>query len=264
MRQRTQSAVLIALALVTAAWSPLPAKAHDGQLHHVNDQMRQAAEEFLSALTPELQAQVRFPFDGVQRTNWHYVPMERVGVPFKAMSLEQRRAARKLMRSVLSDKGYLKATTIMSLEQVLRAMEAGRDGVDSIRDPEKYWFALFGDPAGDEPWGWRVEGHHLSLNFTSEDGVVASFAPLFLGANPAEVRVGPRSGLRALGSEEDAARELMASFTDQQRERVLITEEAPREVLTVPGAPIDLGAPAGLALREMTAEQQQLLKALVR
>ncbi|TWT36507.1 hypothetical protein KOR34_14130 [Posidoniimonas corsicana] len=258
-------ATLVGLCLIGVA------RAHE-HAHHdapstqleVNEQMRQAAIDFLAALPPETRGQTTFPFDSAERTGWNFVPMERSGTPLKAMTLEQRRAARRLMRSALSDKGYLKATTIMSLEQVLRLIEADRENVEGIRDQEKYWFGVFGDPAGEGPWGWRVEGHHLSLNFTSDGRLVVSATPLFLGANPHEVRVGPRIGLRALGEEEDNARQLMASLSEEQRDKVIIQPAAPRDVHTLPGAPIDLGAPAGLALADMTPKQQTLLKTLVR
>jgi len=229
----------------------------------VGTQMQAAAEVFLDSLSPELREQASFEFDDKQRTDWHFIPKDRLGVSFGEMNLDQRRAARKLMRSVLSDKGYLKATTIMSLERVLRLMEADRENVSEIRNPENYWFAIYGDPAGEKPWGWRVEGHHLSLNFTSVDGVVAGTTPLFLGANPAEVRVGPRVGLRVLGDEEDQARALMATLDEAQRQQTIISSQAPGDVLTVPGEPIDIGAPKGLAASEMTEQQQIMLTDMV-
>ena len=115
----------------------------------------------------------------------------------------------------------------------------------------------------DQPWGWRVEGHHLSLNFTSADGVVAGTAPIFLGSNPAEVRVGSHMGLRALGDEEDQARKLMSLFTPKQRKQVILDTKAPRDVLTVPGQPIDAAKPEGLVAAEMTKHQRNVLRQMV-
>lgn len=246
----------MAISVVGASAKELPART-------VDTQMQTAAVAFLDSLTPELRGQATFAFDDKQRTDWHFVPKDRAGVSFREMTLQQRRAARKLMRSVLSEKGYFKATTIMSLERVLRTMEADRENVSEIRHPEKYWFAIFGDPNGQEPWSWRVEGHHLSLNFTSVDGVVQGTTPLFLGANPAEVRVGPRAGLRVLGDEEDQARELIAALDDSQRKQAIISSQAPADVLTVPGEPLDIGAPQGLAAAEMSESQQHLLTGMV-
>ncbi|TWT75566.1 hypothetical protein Pla123a_30760 [Posidoniimonas polymericola] len=263
MHQFLSNLLLLFLALSWVALTPDRTSAHEAAQHQVNEEMRDAAVEFLSTLPDEQRQAATFAFDGPQRTDWQFVPMERVGLPLRDMTLEQRRAARKLMRSVLSDQGYLKATTIMSLERVLRLIEADREDVENIRNPEKYWFAVYGEPDADRPWGWRVEGHHLSLNLTSDGQLVVSTAPLFLGANPHEVRVGPRLGLRALGGEEDRFRALMGLFSEEQRRQASIASEAPRDVATVPGAPIDLGKPAGLPYSQMTPAQQSGLTEVV-
>lgn len=250
----------LTLGLVSAArWL----SAHEHHQQSAHDQMRQAAVAFLESLGPDLRDQVTFDFDAPLRTDWHYVPKERKGVDFKDMNIQQRCAAHELLRTALSDKGYLKVNAIMALEAVLRELEADRENVDSIRDPEKYWFALFGRPNAEEPWGWRLEGHHLSLNFTSADGLLIATAPLFMGANPAEVRTGPQAGLRVLGDEIDRARELMDAFSDEQRQQAVIDSQAPADVLTVPGASLDLGTPEGVAGGEMTDEQRALLEQMV-
>jgi hypothetical protein len=179
------------------------------------------------------------------------------------MNVEQRRAAYTLLRTALSSQGFLKATTIMSLEGVLRELEADRPDVEQIRDPEKYWFSVFGDPAADAPWGWRVEGHHLSLNFSSATGKVIATTPSFYGANPAEVRHGPRAGLRVLANEEDLARAIMTAASPEQRQRALLSADAPNDIITAPGNSIDLGKPAGLAAADMSNVQKTLLRRLL-
>ncbi|MCA9187558.1 MAG: DUF3500 domain-containing protein, partial [Planctomycetales bacterium] len=196
-------------------------------------QMVSAANEFLDTLTPELKQQITFKFDGPERTDWHFIPKDRTGVKLKDLSLEQRRAAHHLLHTTLSSAGYLKATSIMNLENVLRLLESDQADVNQRRDPEKYWLAIYGTPSTDQPWGWRIEGHHLSLNFSTVEGIVAS-TPLFLGANPAEVRVGPSTGLRVLGEEEDMARGLLAMLNEEQRQQATIATEAPKDVITAP------------------------------
>jgi len=255
-------------AIVCWLCSSATVQAKEGKGIKIHTEMRQAAIDFLASLDDQLREQSTFDFRGPERTDWHFVPKQRAGVSFKEMNLQQRRAAHVLLRSALSDKGYLKATTVMSLEQVLRRLEADRENVEEIRDPEKYWFAIFGDPAkdgsaGGGPWGWRVEGHHLSLNFTSDDGVVVGTAPLFFGSNPSEVRIGPKMGLRVLGREEDLARALMAALTPEQQAKAIISTQAPAEVLTAPGQPIDIGAPAGISAADLTKRQRQLLRQMV-
>jgi hypothetical protein len=237
---------------------------HAAELTAAQRDVRDAAVAFVKTLDEPARGKALFQYSDAERLDWHFIPRERNGLTLKEMSLEQRRAAHDLLRATLSEKGYLKATTIMSLEQVLRVLEQASPDAEQRRDQERYWFSVFGDPAGDKPWGWRVEGHHLSLNFSSIVGHPIASQPLFLGANPAEVRSGPRAGLRALGQEEDLARELMHMLEGDQRQTAMIATEAPADVLTVPGAKIDLGAPAGIAASAMNKEQRQLLMKIVR
>ncbi|GAB5519091.1 MAG: DUF3500 domain-containing protein [Rhodothermales bacterium] len=190
--------------------------------------MDAAALAFLATLGEAAQAQVAFPFEDVERFNWHYVPRARKGLPLKAMTLEQRRAAHALMRTVLTDVGYQKATHIMQLEAVLAEME--NDPVR--RDPENYFFSIFGSPADGQPWGWRLEGHHLSLNFSSVTGELTSASPAFFGSNPAEVRTGAYAGLRVLGAEEDAGRAFMLSLTEAQQAQALLDPVAYPEIVS--------------------------------
>lgn len=225
--------------------------------------MRAAVLAWRKALGPELTAKATFDFDGKERTDWQFVPMDRVGVKWDDMNLAQRRAAHSLLRTTLSSQGYFKASTIMSLEQELRRIEADQPGVNERRNPEKYWFALFGDPASDEPWGWRIEGHHLSLNFSSVTGQVVSVTPAFFGTNPAELRDGPRAGLRVLGAEEDLGRELITSCSPEQRREAVIAVAAPGDVIALPGLEIKFGEPEGLSAADMTDEQQALFRKLL-
>lgn len=238
---------------------PSEARGHKGEHDVPHHELADATEQLLTSLSPELRAKATFAFDGAERTDWHFIPKDRVGVSLKEMSWQQRRAAHRLLRTALSNKGYLKATTIMSLEQVLRVLENDA----ARRDQEKYWFSVFGKPGHEKPWGWRIEGHHLSINFSSVSGVIAASTPLFLGSNPAEIRSGPRAGLRVLSAEEDLARALVESLDEGQRAKALIATEAPRDVITAPGAKIDLGDPAGLAHSEMTTQQREGLWRLI-
>lgn len=237
--------------------------AHEPPVVVDNEAMRQAVLAWRKSLGEELTEKAAFDFDGHERTDWHFVPKERVGVKWDDMNLEQRRAAHNLLQTALSNQGYFKAMTIMSLDQDLRRIEANRPNVNRIRDPEKYWFAMFGDPESEEPWGWRIEGHHLSLNFSSVTGQVVSVTPAFFGSNPAELRDGPRAGLRVLGVEEDLARELINSCTAEQLKEAIILDAAPEEIITQPGIEIKFAEPDGLSAADMTEPQQKLLRKLL-
>jgi len=141
-----------------------------------------AGQKFLASLRQEQRAQATIPFEDQERLNWHYIPRERKGVPFKILTPPQHNAADSLLESSLSDEGLRKARAIRQLEDVLRA-----EGGGSIRDPDLYYVSIFGTPADKSEWGWRMEGHHLSLNFTLRNSHVVSTTPFFFGANPATV-----------------------------------------------------------------------------
>src|SRR5512132_509680 len=211
--------------------------------------MADAANRFLHSLTPEQRAKATFPFDNDQRFNYKYVPIERTGLPLREMTSHQKHLASALLSAGLSQQGFIKAVTIMSLEDVLRIMEKD-DG--ERRNPEKYYFSIFGQPGEDSTWGYRVEGHHLSQNFTVVRGKVVD-APSFFGDNPAEVREGPRAGLRVLAAEEDLARDLVESLTAEQKKVAIVAPEAYKDILTMASRKAALeGQPSGLSAAKMT------------
>ncbi len=226
--------------------------------------MRDAAAAFLASLDDGLRAKAQFAFAAKERTEWNFVPGSYPGVVLGELSLPQRRAAHALLRSALSARGYLKVTSIFALDLVLRQMAEERGGKAPHRDPERYAFAVFGTPSAESPWGWRVQGHHVSIHFTAATREVVAVTPAFLGANPAEVREGPSAGLRVLAAEEDLARALLTSLAPELRARAVIEEEAPADVILGPGRRADLlGAPKGLPGSAMDASQCATLALLL-
>src|SRR4029078_527839 len=180
--------------------------------------MLKTATTFVDSLSPEQKAKAMFPFDGEERERWHFIPNEmfpRKGLMIKDMNEQQRRFAHDLLRSGLSARGYVKVTAIMHLEDILKVTE--NNGGRFARHKEEYLFSIFGTPAAKGRWGWRVEGHHVSLRFAIVDGAMSdtvSSSPMFLGSNPAEVRDGEKKGTRVLSDEEDAARALLTALPD--------------------------------------------------
>src|SRR5438445_1768801 len=164
-----------------------------------------AAQRFLDSLSSDEQRKTAmYEFDSKERTNWHFVPLQdkmrrptRKGLPLQDMTPEQKRAAIDLLAASTSNLGKEQAVTIMGLEAILRQQESkgGKPGA-MVRDPEWYFFTMFGAPSKTGKWGWRVEGHHLSLNFTMDGAEVVSATPAFHGANPATVIAGPKKGHR--------------------------------------------------------------------
>jgi hypothetical protein len=225
---------------------------------HLAEEMTAAAKNFLAALDEEQRAEAQLEFENEAREDWHFVPRRRAGLELKQMRADQRQLAHLLLNSALSHRGYFKAVTIMTLEQILREMEES-----DWRDPELYYVAIFGEPGG-ERWGWRVEGHHLSVNLTLAGGKVIAQTPSFLGSNPAEVKQGPREGLKVLAGEEDLARELVKSLIEEQREKAVIENRAPRDIITGADRKVDPLEPLGIGYADLNATQQGLLRDLVR
>jgi hypothetical protein len=236
--------------------------------------MSDAATRLLGSLTTEQRQQASFAFDGDERLHWHFIPTEmfpRKGLLIRSMTEPQRTLARDLLKAGLSQRGYLTATSIMDLETVLKALEAAQraagpqppTGTALERDPEKYFFSVFGTPSAKNTWGWRVEGHHVSLHFTVVNGSLVASSPSFFGSNPAEVREGPKKGLRILGAEEDAARALLQSLDAAQRAKAIINTTAPGDMVTMATVDINPLSPSGLDAGAMSAAQRDLLMKLL-
>jgi hypothetical protein len=221
--------------------------------------MAGAAIAFLAALPTDSRGRATFAFDHKERLNWGYVPRGREGIPLKEMPQPARAAAHDLMKVSLSAVGYGKAVNVIRLEEVLRQTETFGS---LLRDPEKYYVTVFGTP-GPTPWGWRLEGHHLSLNFTVAPGKPIAVTPAFMGANPADVRAGSLKGLRTLGAEQDLGRTLALSLDPGQQRRMLIGDRSLGDIVSGPSRREGLGAPAGLPLADMTGDQRALAIRLV-
>jgi hypothetical protein len=226
--------------------------------------MTTAATQFLAGLTPEQRQQATFALDTEERVRWNFIPTNmfpRKGVPIKEMTEPQRKLAHELLKAGLGQRGYMTTTSIMELETILHAIEnsGGRVGKQT-RDPELYFFTVFGTPSPKTPWGWRVEGHHVSLHFSVSNNTAVASTPAFFGTNPAEVREeGPKKGLRILGPMEDTARALLATFDEAQRKTATIADVAPTEIVTTTTVKIDPLSPVGIAAADLKPAQRDLL-----
>ncbi len=248
MINRLQSRLLTALLALTPVFSWAAA----------SDEMAAAATAWLQSLDPAQRSQAVFAVGDSERENWHFVPIARKGMKLGDMTDAQRALARQLLAAGLSQRGQLQVEAIIALENVLFAISGS-----ARRDAKLYYFTIFGTPGSPAPWGWRVEGHHLSVNFTLADGRISA-TPLFFGANPAEVRIEhAQKGKRVLAAEEDLGRALVKSFDGTQLRTVLIAERAPDETVTGNSRQAQPLEPKGLAYDRMTPDQQAQLRALV-
>jgi hypothetical protein len=221
--------------------------------------MRASMERLLAGLPPALRAQATKPFDDRDRVDWHYTPRSRNGISLKEIDLKNREAVHALLRTALSAAGHRRVTNIIELELVLREIEA----LGFSRDPERYHLTVYGSPDAQRRWGWRFEGHHLSLNFTLAGDKAVVDTPSFFGANPATVPRGARKGLRALGEEHDAGWAVLESLGDAQRGEAIFESRTYGDIVTGNrdrAEPLDT---AGIPAAKLDDKQRTLLWKLV-
>jgi len=255
--------------------------------------LAKAAKDYLETLAGEQRERTQFAFpEDEARRDWAYFPRAHAGLPLHDMERAQQKAAHGLISAGLSLMAYGKVTSIIGLESVLNLLEGGR--MDAFRDPGRYFVSVFGEPGADS-WGYRIEGHHVCLNYTIVGGEVVSMTPNFLGANPANVRHRDFDVVRPCAEEEDLGREMLKSLDEKQRAAAVLSTVAPPDLVlanapSIPDAcePGAVGSapqiglrvedmpedsrtavafrrdtPRGLAGQNMTAGQRELLERLV-
>jgi hypothetical protein len=215
------------------------------------------ARAFIDTLDREQRQRAVLPFDGDDRTLWRYTPANRQGVSWKDLSPEQSKAAHDLIKAVLSDLGYRRTQDVRTIEQVLSEIENS-----ARRDKDNYLFTFFDMPTTAGKWGWRYEGHHVSLNFTYEGSRLVASTPQFFGSNPAEVPIGDHKGMRMLAKEEDLAIAFLATLSSEQKKQALLADRAPNEIFTAESRTATRQE-GGIAYSALTADQQADLRDLV-
>ena len=225
--------------------------------------MVQAANKFIGSLDASKKSQLVYPFDTDERFNFHFFPKSRKGISLSELTREERESVFQLVRASVSEQGAKKIKDIIELEGVLRDLE-GRSADDGYRDPGKYYITIFGTPGEKTIWGWRLEGHHLSFNFSARDNKIVSGTPAFLGANPAIVQQGPKKGMQVLKEETEMGYLLLNSFSKDQLAKAVIHDVAPSEIITFVDRKASIENPAGIRYAEMNELQRQQLLQLIR
>lgn len=226
--------------------------------------MADAAAKFLATLSAEQKEKAAFAFDSKERTKWYFTPQQagkkatRKGLPLEEMKAGQKKLVLALLQAGTSATGARQATTIMALESILNALEKGKG---PVRNPEWYFVSIFGTPSETNQWGWRIEGHHLSLNYTMAGGKVVSATPAFFGANPAIVKTGPKAGLETLPEAETLARELFLSLDAGQKKLAQRDKQFPEPKEATVFAQV--GQPQGVRAEQLHKKQRELLVRLV-
>jgi hypothetical protein len=261
-RLRLVFAAAAVLSMVVAAGT-LTARLRNGAA----DTMALAATAWLDTLDAEQRALANKDFGDTSRVGWHFIPKnDRKGVQLRDMTEAQQAAARRLLRSALSELGYAKSTTIMQLEGILNVHEAGKGA--NLRDPLRYYFTIFGTPAEQGSWGLSIEGHHLSFNFTVRDGQLVDTTPQFMGANPAVVKGDlpdlPKKGTRVLRDEEQLAFELVNSLDAAGKAKAVLAEESLKEIRAAGEPQSPLAPLVGIRYAELPKKARSLLEQLVK
>ncbi len=218
--------------------------------------LSQKAKDFLATLSPELKLQAVFPLKHEERFNFNFVPLKRKGPTFRDFNATQKTAALELLKASLSAQGFKKATDIIELEKALIIIE--KQAPDSrYRDPLNYHFCIFGTPSADKAWGWKFEGHHISVNFVSNEGRIVSSTPSFFGSNPGIVNIEDQKGKQALKLESELALLLVNALSEEQLKTARVSEEAPKEIITGNSRKASNIEPRGISFNALDNDQKK-------
>lgn len=240
-------------------------------------EIRQAASAFIGTLDKMHRSAALLSFTDSFRTTWNNLPVglrSRSGISVGNMNDEQRLLFHRLLSVSLSSQGYLKATSIMQLDNLLDRFydtlyfrKALPDSIHGfvktlLWSTRNYFLSFFGEPT-DAIWGYKVEGHHLSVNFTFR-GDQISVTPMFVGTDPAEYMTTEYAGLRVLGQEEDLGLKLIALLTPAQQKKAIMDTAVPGDIITAAESGKRLVNKWGLRAAEMTAQQKAVLQYMIR
>jgi len=261
--------VAVALLSMASAHNPVQRPSNAIDSPEVARELFVTAKRFLDAIDPDVKARrvkTQYLFQDAERGNFHFFPIPRRGVPLKNLNEGQRQLAYALMSVALSHTGNQKALAIMSLGDYLRETD---ETPNVYRDSDQYYFTIFGNPAPEGTWAYRVEGFHLSLNVTVVEGRWISVTPSFFGVIPATVPDGPRKGLQVLKNETELGRALARSFNAEQQKIGFgkipdFLTETVGGLTTGNQRKIERSKPRGLVFSTMTTSQREILMKLVR
>ncbi|MRH98918.1 DUF3500 domain-containing protein [Kriegella sp. EG-1] len=229
--------------------------------------LAQKANLFIASLNDDLKTKAIFSLDDDERYNMKYIPISRKGPRFHDFNEKQKAAAIDLLKSSLSEEGYRKSKDIMSLEKVLRVIEDDDNDLmpdgKPRRDPLNYHFLIFGDPASGNPWGWKFEGHHLSLNFTSLEGKITSATPIFFGTNPGLIKITGHKEKEVLKKETSLSFKLVNSLSSAQLKKAKFADIAPEEIITTTIRKVENFEQKGIFYNEFTATQKDIFNELL-
>jgi hypothetical protein len=242
-----------------------------------DSEITSAVKAFAEGLTEQERAAASLPFDDPGRVSWTNLPVgmvKRPGIQFGTLSTASRKRVHLILTTLLSSQGYLKVTSLMNMDDILNTLYEKAYAEKKVDEEtyrmtqgldwglENYFVSLWGQPGKEAPWGFKFEGHHISINCSS-DGSHIAVTPLFLGDDQAEVTETRYSGLRVMSKEEDYAFRFIRSLTDEQRGAATLSDAVPGDIITRPDGPQRLEKMQGLAAGTLTVDQKILLRRLI-
>lgn len=242
-----------------------------------NNEIKQAAISLANSFDKIQKQAGLLSFNDTARIKWNNLPVglrARAGVSIGNMSDEQRKLLHRILSVSLSSQGYLKATSIMHLDNLLNGYFDSLHYRKDINDTtfgfiksllwshRNYYFAFFGQPT-EKVWGYKLEGHHLSVNFTFVNDKL-SVTPFFVGTDPAEYPITEYAGWRVLGQEEDLGIKLIHLLSPIQQKKATMSTDVPKDIITAAESGKRLVDNWGIRASEMTKEQQAVLQYIIR
>ncbi|MEJ0101336.1 MAG: DUF3500 domain-containing protein [Bacteroidota bacterium] len=240
-------------------------------------EIKQAADAFINSLDPLQKRSALLLYNDTARIKWNNLPVglrARAGISVGNMNDDQRKLLHRILSASLSSQGYLKATSIMHLDNLLNAFYDSlfyRKNIDDTTykfmqdlkwSHRNFFLAFFGLPS-DSMWGYKLEGHHLSINFSFVNNTL-SVTPFFIGTDPAEYPVGEYAGWRVLGQEEDLGIKLVHLLSPAQQKKATLSNNVPADIITGAESGKRLLDYQGIRATGMSTEQKAILQYIIR
>jgi hypothetical protein len=252
--------------------------AQQGRSQSIEQEIKKSVLTFIDSLSPLQQKRALLHFDDTARIKWNNLPVglrARAGISIGSMNNSERQLIHRILSASLSSQGYLKATGIMHLDNLINMYYDSlyqRKAFDEktyqfLKDlkwsHQNYYFAIFGNPKTDNSWGYKLEGHHLSLNFTFNQKTL-SVTHMFVGTDPSEMLLSEYAGWRVLGEEEDLGIKLLSTLSPEQKKMAVVSSEVPGDIITAAESGKRLVDYWGIKGSALSKEQQAILQGIIR
>jgi len=229
-----------------------------GKEQPIAQSMADTARELIASIDHKKKAELVYVFKNSSRENWHFFPnwSGRKGIPLSQFSNKQKGFIRELLHLLLTSEAFQE-------QENVRLIHGLRKDFKDPNNPMKlYYLSIFGSPSTSTNWGWRFEGHHLSLNCTLVNGKILSVTPSFWGASPVRANNLDDREIELFFEEQVVCLSLVESLTESQRQKgELNRSKGPQAKPKIFRE--DFQNDSGLYFSELKSKQQELLRRLI-